>query len=110
MARQKLSWNEGSIEGFMAYYWKSENFTFQSGNKRMIGWESLMAMYKKNYSGANMGQLDFTDIEINVIDPNNACVLGRWTVTTADTTKQGLFTLLFRNFDEGWRIIHDHSS
>jgi len=110
MAQQKQSWNNGNIEGFMAYYWKSEDFTFQSGNKRLRGWNELLAMYRKNYSGANMGELDFIDIEINIIATNYAYVLGRWNVTTVDTSKQGLFTLLFRRFDEGWRIIHDHSS
>jgi len=110
MARQKQSWNQGSIDGFMAYYWQSGDFTFQSGNNRLTGWETLMAMYKKNYAGANMGQLNFTDVQIHIINAKNAFVLGRWTVTTTDTTKQGLFTLLFRHFDHGWRIIHDHSS
>ncbi len=110
MAQQKQAWNDGEIEGFMAHYWQSENFTFQSGNKRLHGWGTLLAMYKKKYAGANMGQLDFTDIEIHVIDRSNAYVLGRWTVVTADTSKQGLFTLLFRQVDGEWKIIHDHSS
>ncbi len=35
--QQKISWNEENIEGFMEYYWNSEKFTFQSGNKRLHG-------------------------------------------------------------------------
>ena len=107
---QKQSWNEGNIDGFMAYYWQSEDFTFQSGNKRLQGWNELLAMYQKNYSGENMGKLDFTDIEINVLSNEIAYVLGRWNVTTKESFKVGLFTLIFKKFDEGWRIIVDHSS
>ncbi|MFZ5517952.1 MAG: YybH family protein [Candidatus Zhuqueibacterota bacterium] len=110
MEQQKQSWNRGEIDGFMAFYWNSDQFTFQSGNKRLVGWEEMMAMYRKNYAGPSMGALDFTDIQINIIDANNAYVLGRWTVTTSEATKQGLFTLVFRQFENGWRIIHDHSS
>jgi ketosteroid isomerase-like protein len=94
----------------MAGYWKSDQLTFQSGNKRLQGWETLAAMYKKNYAGEKMGQLNFTDLKIEVLSKNIVCVLGRWNVTTKDTTKEGLFTLIFKRFGKDWKIIHDHSS
>ena len=76
----------------------------------MQGWNELFAMYQKNYAGENMGKLDFTDIEINVIAENYAYVIGRWRVSLKDIVKEGLFTLIFKKFDVGWRIIVDHSS
>ncbi len=106
--QQEKAWNESSIDGFMAGYWKSDQLTFQSGNKRLLGWEQLATMYKKNYAGEKMGQLDFTDIEIKVLSKNIVCVLGRWKVTTKDSSKEGLFTLIFKRFGENWKIIHDH--
>lgn len=108
--QQEKAWNESNIDGFMAGYWKSDQLTFQSGNKRLQGWEQLAAMYKKNYAGEKMGQLDFSDIEIKVLSKNIVCVLGRWKVTTKDSSKEGLFTLIFKRFGENWKIIHDHSS
>lgn len=110
MAQQKKEWNQGNIEGFMAAYWKSDELTFQSGNKRLKGWHQLLAMYKKNYAGENMGKLDFSDIEIRPLAPDEVYVLGRWKVTTKDSSKEGLFTLIFRRFGKDWKIIHDHSS
>ena len=110
MDKQKAAWNAGSVEGFMKYYWQSDDFTFQGGNRRLQGWNELFAMYKKSYAGENMGQLDFTDIEIRVIAKNYAYVLGRWHVSLKNTVKEGLFTLIFKKFDVGWRIIVDHSS
>jgi len=110
MDQQKKEWNRGNIEGFMAAYWKSDAFTFQSGNKRLKGWHQLLAMYKKNYAGENMGKLDFTDIEVKPLAPDAVYVLGRWKVTTGDSFKEGLFTLIFRRFGKDWKIIHDHSS
>jgi len=108
--RQKASWNEKNIEGFMDDYWKSENFTFQSGNNRLHGWEALLSRYKKSYTGENWGELDFTDIEVKVLTKNYAFVLGRWKLTFKDNVKEGLFTIIFQRMSEGWKIIHDHSS
>lgn len=108
--QQKILWNEGNIEGFMEYYWKSERFTFQSGNQRLHGWDALLSRYKTSYSGENMGVLDFTDIDIKVLSSDFAYVLGRWKLKMKDTTREGLFTIIFQRMREGWRIIHDHTS
>ncbi len=108
--KQKILWNEGNIEGFMGYYWKSEKFTFQSGNQRLHGWDALLSRYKTSYSGEDMGVLDFTDVEIRVLSSDFAYVLGRWKLKLKDTVREGLFTIIFHRMSEGWRIIHDHTS
>jgi beta-aspartyl-peptidase (threonine type) len=110
MDTQAASWNAGSIEGFMAGYWNSEEFTFQSGNNRVYGWNTLLERYKKNYSGANQGKLEFADLEIKILEKDLAYVLGRWKVTEVASPGEGLFTLLFKHLPEGWKIIHDHTS
>ncbi len=110
LEQQKISWNEENIEGFMEYYWNSEKFTFQSGNKRLYGWEALLSRYKESYSGEKWGKLDFTGIEIKVLSNDIAYVLGRWKLMSKDSSKEGLFTIIFLRMPEGWRIVHDHSS
>lgn len=107
---QKESWNRQDLEGFMAYYWNSDEFTFQSGANRLRGWKALLERYKKNYSGENWGELDFTDLEVNILNADFAYVLGRWKLELKDSLREGVFTIIFRRFPEGWRIIHDHSS
>jgi len=107
---QKAEWNDKNIEGFMEDYWKSENFTFQSGNNRLHGWDALLSRYKKSFTGENWGELDFIDIEIKVLTNEHAYVLGRWKLTYKDSSKEGLFTIIFKRMTEGWKIIHDHSS
>jgi len=108
--RQKEAWNRGDLEGFMAYYWNSEDLTFQSGANRLRGWKALMERYQKSYSGEKMGQLDFTDVEVFLLGSDYAYVLGRWKLQVQQETKEGLFTLIWRRLPEGWRIIHDHTS
>lgn len=108
--KQKISWNEENIEGFMEYYWNSEKFTFQSGKKRLHGWDALLSRYKESYSGEKWGKLDFTDIEIKVLSNDIAYVLGGWKLLYEDASEEGLFTIIFLRMPEGWRIVHDHSS
>jgi beta-aspartyl-peptidase (threonine type) len=107
---QKTAWNEGDIDGFMMYYWRSQDFTFQSGNNRILGWDALFARYKKNYSGENMGRLDFKDIVVKALSEKTVLVIGRWEVQRKAEVLGGLFTLVFQHKPEGWRIIHDHTS
>lgn len=107
---QKNAWNRGDLERFMTYYWKSENLTFQSGANKWRGWQTLLERYKRNYPREKMGQLDFTDLEVNLLNGNAAYVLGKWQLTFEQEKREGRFTLIWKRFPEGWRIIHDHTS
>jgi len=107
---QKEAWNRGDLEGYMVYYWKSDELTFQSGANRIKGWNTLYERYKKSYSGEKMGQLDFLDLEVKLLGRDYAFVLGRWRLMIKDEEKGGVFTLILKRFPAGWRIIHDHTS
>ncbi len=110
LSQQKVSWNEENIEGFMEYYWNSDKFTFQSGKKRLHGWDALLSRYKESYSEEKWGKLDFTDIEVKVLSNDIAYVLGRWKLMYEDASDEGLFTIIFLRMPDGWRIVHDHTS
>ncbi len=107
---QVAAWNRGDLEGFMQGYWKSEDLTFFSGGTETRGWQETLDRYKKSYQsdGREMGHLDFGDLRIEMLGPGAAFVRGTWKLTMSDgKTPHGLFTLIFRRFPEGWRIVHD---
>jgi len=106
---QKSAWNAKKLDGFMDYYWKSKDLTFQSGKKVLRGWGALMNRYKKNYPADKMGTLDFTDLEVHRLGRNFAYVLGKWAVAQSGEKKGGVFTLILRRTRKGWRIVHDHT-
>lgn len=111
MDAQAEGWNRGDIEAYMAGYWRSERLVFVSGDTVTYGWQPTFDRYKKNYdSREKMGMLSFSDLEINVISKNAATVLGSWKLMRKSDEPKGKFTLIFRKFKEGWRIIHDHTS
>jgi hypothetical protein len=84
--------------------------TFVSGGKITKGWQPTLDNYKKSYgSKAKMGTLAFSDLEITVLSKESAVVLGKWALAREKDNPHGLFTLTFRKFRDGWRIILDHT-
>jgi ketosteroid isomerase-like protein len=110
---QVAAWNSGKLEEFMDGYWRSPDLTFFSGGRKLSGWEATIERYRKTYQaeGREMGKLAFSDLDIQQLGPNAAVVRGRWELTMSDGKKPGgLYTLIFRRFKQGWKIVHDHTS
>lgn len=104
-------WNNGDIEQYMQCYHKSEKMRFAGNGSFNSGWENTLKRYKKSYPDKEaMGRLSFSDVDITVISNDAALVFGRWTLKYPEKERTGLYTLLLRKFEEGWRIVHDHSS
>ena len=111
MNDQVAAWNRGDIDGFMRGYWKSDDLIFVSGDNVTRGWRPTLERYKKSYdSRAKMGTLAFSDLEIKVLSRDAAVVLGSWALARDKDDPHGKFTLTFRRFKEGWRIVIDHTS
>ena len=111
MDDQAAAWNQGSIDEFMKGYWNSDKLIFVSGDRITRGWQPTLDNYKKNYnSRAMMGTLTFSDLEFNILSKDAAVVLGSWSLAREKDNPHGKFTLTFRKFKEGWRIIMDHTS
>lgn len=109
---QEKAWNNRDLEGFMVGYWKSEKLTFASGKDVVSGWNATLERYRKRYQqeGKEMGKLEFSDLQIEVLSPAAAWVRGRWQLKQTSETIGGLFTLILKKMADGWRIIHDHTS
>jgi ketosteroid isomerase-like protein len=108
---QQDAWNRGDIDRFMNGYARSASTVFVSEDTIRRGWETVRERYRKKYSDrAKMGTLAFSDLEIMLLSPDAAGVLGRWSLKRANDQPHGRFTLIFKRLPEGWRIVHDHTS
>ena len=111
MDAQILAWNAGDIVGFMRGYWNSPELVFVSSDNVTKGWQPTVDRYKKNYpSREKMGVLTFSGLEIEVLSKDAAKVLGSWALAREADNPKGKFTLIFRKFKDGWKIVHDHTS
>jgi len=110
---QQDAWNRHDLDAFMAGYWNSPELTFFSGANERKGWQATLDRYRATYAspGHEMGTLEFSALRIEMLGTDAAFVRGSWHLTMPDgKTPHGLFTLVFRKFPEGWRIVHDHTS
>lgn len=111
--KQVAAWNAGDLEKFMLGYWRSPELTFYSSTGKVNGWEATLERYRKTYQaeGREMGKLVFDDLDITMLGPDSALVRGRWKLAFADGKEiGGIFTLVFRQFRNEWKIVHDHTS
>jgi len=113
---QAGAWNRGDLESFMVGYWRSPDLVFTSGGRVQRGYAAITLRYREAYPDRSaMGALAFDDLEVRLLRPDAAWVLGRWKLdrTGADGKPEslgGVFTLVLHRFGDHWRIVHDHTS
>ena len=115
LEQQVAAWNRGDIPQFMAGYWKSDDLEFVNSAGIFQGWQDVLKRYQHSYPNrAAMGKLTFSGLEIHVLCPHTAYVVGRFRLDREkDGQKdhpEGVFTLIFRKFPDGWRIVNDHTT
>ncbi len=108
---QAAGWNRGDVEGYMNGYAREDATTFVSGDTITRGWTTVLERYKKSYDTRDkMGALEFSELEFKPLSPFYIMATGRWKLTRTADAPHGRFTLIFRRTNDGWRIIHDHTS
>lgn len=109
--QQVKGWNSGNIEAFMQGYSQTDSLRFASGGSVTYGWQPMLDRYRKSYPNRTiMGTLTFTNISVDLISRDAALVFGTWRLKREKDEPWGLFTLLFKNMNGEWSIVHDHTS
>ena len=108
---QEAAWNRGDIGEFMFGYWRSKYAEFENESGIYQGWDDVLKRYEKSYPNrAAMGQLTFSGLEIHILSANSAYVIGKYRLDREKDHPEGVFTLIFRKFDDGWKIVNDHTT
>jgi ketosteroid isomerase-like protein len=111
LAKQEACWNAGDLECFMQGYWKSDSLKFVGKSGVTYGWQKTLDNYKRSYPDtATMGRLGFSILELKMLSPNSAYVLGKWHLGRSKGDVGGYFTLIFQKIDGKWMIVCDHTS
>ncbi|QXD22421.1 DUF4440 domain-containing protein [Opitutia bacterium ISCC 51] len=113
LTAQVDAWNRADIPAFMETYVKGEALRFSAGGNVRRGWQATMDRYLTSYPTPEaMGHLDFEDLEVLVLTDQWAQVHGRYRLKREGEygNATGLFTLLLQHGEDGWKILHDHTS
>ena len=109
---QADAWNRGDLEDFLRGYWNSDRTVF-AGKEVHHGFAAMAERYRTAYpSKEKMGRLSFSRLAFEERSADRAVLTGCWELDLAGSAEKpgGVFTLIWRRFDEGWKIVHDHTS
>ena len=98
---------------YMLVSYRMPYFSTQQAAKKLGITVTTLDRYIATYSspGHELGKLEFSNLRIEPLSEDAAFVRGSWLLTMPDgKTPHGLFTLIFRKFPDGWKIVHDHTS
>lgn len=111
LVQMKEAWNKGDIDAVMSAY-KNSDSTLYLSSQVIHGYQNIKKRYLTNYpTRQDMGTVSFGNIDIKLLSPRYAMVIGQWHLTRpAKNDIGGVFSLLYENTKEGWKIIVDHSS
>ncbi|MEM8936146.1 MAG: DUF4440 domain-containing protein [Pseudomonadota bacterium] len=108
---QAAAWNEGDLEGFMDAYWKSDDLKYLSDGNVVRGWPALMNRYRSVYGrGDSLGRLGFDRMDVDMITDEVAVVVGRYNHFRDGQVSTGIYSLVMKQIDGAWRIVHDHTA
>lgn len=112
LTAQQEAWNRGDVNTFLTGYWNSPELTFSGSDGIARGIAGVRERYQRNYPDrASMGELTFSSLEFRFIGPQAALVLGRWHLKRESKGDVGgVFSLVWQRFQDGWKIVHDHTS
>ena len=84
------------------------------GQTVQYGYATILERYRKLYATpAAMGKLTFTHLAVRVLDTEYATATGNFHLdrtAAGGGNADGIFSLVFRNGAQGWKIILDHSN
>lgn len=111
MTEQQTAWNNGNIDGYMQGYWKNDSLLFIGSKGPTYGWQKTLDNYKKSYPNKEkMGILEFSDVQVKMLGKKHAYVFGKWKLVRTNDSPNGIYTLIFQKFKNGWKIISDHTN
>lgn len=111
LENQRIAWNNGDLQQFMAPYWRSDSLMFIGKSGVTYGWQNTMDNYTRGYPDtAAMGKLQFNILHVKRLSVLYYSVVGKWQLSRSMGNLEGHFTLLFKKVSNRWVIVMDHSS
>ncbi|HZG51633.1 MAG TPA: nuclear transport factor 2 family protein [Pyrinomonadaceae bacterium] len=106
---------KSDVEMVMSVYWNSPQLVIFNNNGTVTRtWEQVRSNRASSYPDAKNVQLDVRDVRVQMLGAGGATVSCLWTQTQefrgAPESATGRLTVVFRLINNGWKIVHTHSS
>lgn len=112
---QAADWNRGDLQAFAQGYKHAPDILFMGGSSIRRGYEGMLARYKENYpTRERMGQLTFTELEVQPLGPGFATTTGHFHLERSAAgggNADGVFLLVLEQTRrDGWKIVRDDTT
>lgn len=105
------AWNRGDFRGYMEGF-ANPDVIFVSRGEFQKDWQGTLDHYIRDYgtSADTRGTLHFFDIKIDMLAPDAAQLISRYTLNRPRSPQDGINTRLMRKRDGKWVIALNHVS
>ena len=106
---------KSDVEMVMSVYWNSPQLVIFNNNGTVTrSWEQVRSNRASSYPDAKNVQLEVRDVRVQMLGAGGAVVSCLWTQTQefrgTPESATGRLTVVFRLINNGWKIVHTHSS
>jgi ketosteroid isomerase-like protein len=103
------------VDAVMALYWNSPQLVIFNNNGTVTrGWEQVKSNRASSYPEAKEVKIDARDVRVHMLGRDGAVVTTLWRQSQeyrgTPETAAGRLTVVFRLINNGWKIVHTHSS
>jgi uncharacterized protein (TIGR02246 family) len=111
IARMEAAWNRGDFRGYMGGF-ANPDVVFVSKGRFQQGWQGTLDHYIRDYGGSpeRRGKLHFFDIKVEMLAPDAAQLISRYTLERPSGAQDGINTRLMRKRGGKWVIALNHVS
>ena len=106
---------KSDVEMVMSVYWNSPQLVIFNNNGTVTrSWEQVRSNRASSYPDAKNVQLEVRDVRVQMLGAGGAAVSCLWTQSQefrgTPESATGRLTVIFRLINNGWKIVHTHSS
>ena len=106
---------KSDVEMVMSVYWNSPQLVIFNNNGTVTRtWEQVRTNRASSYPDAKNVQLEVRDVRVQMLGAGGAMVSCLWTQSQefrgTPESATGRLTVVFRLINNGWKIVHTHSS
>ena len=111
IARMEAAWNRGDFRGYMEGF-ANPDVVFVSKGRFQQGWQGTLDHYIRDYGGSpeRRGKLHFFEIRVEMLSPDAAQLISRYTLDRPSGAQDGINTRLMRKRGGKWVIALNHVS
>jgi ketosteroid isomerase-like protein len=110
MKNSENDWNNGNLESFMKMYTDSSTMMYPTGP---VGLSAIRDLYQNHYFNGKMPKqnLYYSEMKVTMLGRNYALLTGKFTLKGGNLPERsGRYSLVMVLTEDGWKILHDHSS